>query len=368
MTRKRTIIAAAVLCMILIVFYVFKVNYNTRGYINSVINKVQGKTLNAEFKTKIKSGNLSTDYKIDQVLADIDKLQLNTLNVPVVINIKDRTSSNMTVDKESEKKAKELIGKLKGKKINIILEPYPWIENGAIGETKWNPENKDEFFNNWENNVLKVVIDDVAIPCHVDALNMGTSFVYMESYEQQMCHMADFVRQYYKGLVTYRTNFWVTADWKPELKAEYEKKLNNKVFSKLDFISIAAYFELTANATNTVDNLMNAIQSTQIYDRKQNVKQETKNFHDKWNKPVFFGELGFPKTTKASVAPYDPYLSDTFNNQEQANCLEAYRMIFEYEDWHLGFSLFAIGETSAEKRYYPSAESAGIIKKWYSAN
>lgn len=35
------------------------------------------------------------------------------------------------------------------------------------------------------------------------------------------------------------------------------------------------------------------------------------------------------------------------------------------EPWNLGLSIFAIGETSVEKRYYPSEESSKIIKKWY---
>jgi len=330
-----------------------------------MINKIEGKTLNAKFQTKIKSGNLSTDYNINQVLNDVDKFQLNTLNVPIVINITNRTSSNMTVDKESEKRSIELIKKLRGKKINIILEPYPWIENGSIGETKWNPDNINDFFYNWEHNVLKVVIDDVAVPYHVDALNIGTSFVNMESEEKDMCDMVDYVRMYYKGLVTYRTNFWVTAEWEPELTTQYEKKLNNRVFSKLDFISIAAYFELTNNDTNTVDNLVASLQSTQIYNRKQDVKKEIKNFYDKWKKPIFFGELGFPKTNKASVEPYNPYFSDIINNQEQANCFEAYKRVFENEPWNLGFSIFAIGEDSVGKKYYPSKESTEIIKKWY---
>lgn len=365
MTKKRIIIIIIILSIFSLSFYIYKINSDSRGFINVMINKIEGKTLNAKFQTKIKSGNLSTDYNINQVLSDVDKFQLNTLNVPIVINISNITSSNMTVDNESEKRSIELIKKLKGKKINIILEPYPWIENGSIGETNWKPNNINDFFYNWTHNVLKVLIDDVAVPYHVDALNIGTSFVNMESEEKYMCDMVDYVKKYYKGLVTYRTNFWVTAEWKPELTIEYEKKLNNRLFSKLDFISIAAYFELTNNDTNTVGNLIDALQSTQINNRKQNVKQEIKKFYDKWNKPIFFGELGFPKTNKASVEPYNPYFSDIINNQEQANCFEAYRVLFENEHWHLGFSIFAIGENSVEKRYYPSDESTEIIKKWY---
>ena len=362
---KRIIKIITILCTFSLVFYFCKINYNSRGLINSMINKIEGKTLNSKFQTKIKSGNLSTDYNINQVLNDVDKFELNTLNVPIVINITNRTSNNMTVDTESKKQSIKLIKKLIGKKVNIILEPYPWIENGSIGETEWNPNNINDFFYNWTHNVLKVLVDEVAIPYHVDALNIGTSFVNMELKENYMCNMVDYVRKYYKGLVTYRTNFWVTAVWKPELTIEYEKKINNRVFSKLDFISIASYFELTNNDTNTVDNLIDSLQSTQIYNRKQNVRQEIKKFHDRWNKPVFFGELGFPKTNKASVEPYNSYFSDIINNQEQANCFEAYRRVFENEPWNLGFSIFAIGENSVEKRYYPSKESTEVIKKWY---
>jgi hypothetical protein len=366
MTKKKTIIIILV-CLCLGLFYAYNFNVNSRGYINDIINNIEGKTLNSKFETKIKSGNLSTDYNIDQVLKDIDKLQLNTLNVPIVINVSSRTSSNMSIEGWSEKRAIELIKKLRFKKINIILEPYPWIENGSVGETEWKPDNIEEFFYNWENDVLGKLIKDVAVPYHVDALNAGTSFVYMEQYEDNMCHMIDYVRERYKGLVTYRTNFWVTAaDFAPEYTEKYKAKLNNQVFSKVDFISIAAYFELTENETNTVENLTKALENTTKFNRKQNIKQEIKNFNEKWNKPIFFGELGFPKTNKATEEPHNPLISNIMNNKEQANCFEAYKNVFRNESWNLGFSVFAIGETSDDKRYYPSDESAEIIKNWYS--
>ncbi len=366
MTKKRVIIIIVLISILACAYYIYNINVNTRGYINEVINKMEGKTLNSKFETKIKSGNLSTDYNIDQVLKDIDKLQLNTLNVPVVINIDSRTSSNMSIEGWSEKRAIELIKKLRFKKINIILEPYPWIENGSIGETDWKPDNVNEFFYNWKNQVLANLIKDIAVPYHVDALNAGTSFVYMESDEDKMCDMIDFVRERYKGLVTYRTNFWVTAaDFAPEYAERYKAKLNNKVFSKVDFISIAAYFELTENDTNSVEDLTHALQSITKYNRKQNVKQEIENFYDKWNKPIFFGELGFPRTNKASVEPHNPLVSDIINSTEQANCFEAYRNVFENEPWNLGFSVFAIGEISGDKMYYPGEQSSKIIRTWY---
>lgn len=364
---KKKIASIFVLIVIVIGFYIIKNNYEARGFVNKNINKLQGKTLNEKFETKIKSGNLSTDYNIDQVLQDVDKFKLNTLNIPIVINIDNLSSSHMTVDKGSVERAKDLIKKLRGKKINIILEPYPWIDNGSKYETAWKPDNIDAFFWNWKTKVLKVLIDEVAIPYHVDALNIGSSFVHMEYAEGYWCDTIDYVRQYYKGLVTYRTGWWYTAQWEPETITSYEGKLNNKLFSKLDFISIAAYFELTDKETNTVEALESSIEGSEIYNRKQNIKKEIKNFHDKWNKPIFFGELGFPKTNSASVHPWNPYQNDIVNNLEQANCFEAYRRNFEKEQWFLGFSIFAIGENSVDKRYYPSEESTVVIKNWYKA-
>lgn len=362
---KKKIALFFILVIIIALGYFIKTNPEARGFINKKINKLQGKTLDEKFEVKIKSGNLSTDYNIEQVLRDIDKFKLNTLNIPIVINIDNLSSSDMTVDEGSIKRAKSLMKKLRGKHINIILEPYPWIDNGSKYETDWKPDNIDAFFWNWKTKVLRVLIDEVAVPYHVDALNIGSSFVHMEYAEGYWCDTIDYVRQYYKGLVTYRTGWWYTAHWKPETIVDYEKKLNNKLFSKLDFISIAAYFELTDRDTNTIEALASSIGSSEIYDRKQNIKQEIKNFHDKWGKPIFFGELGFPKTNSASVHPWNPYQNDVVNNIEQANCFEAYRRNFEKEQWFLGFSIFAIGETSSDKRYYPSEESTAVIRNWY---
>lgn len=313
--------------------------------------------------TKIKSGNLATDYNIEQVLKDVDKFQLNTLNIPVVIRIDNLTSSNMTVDKDSEERAISLIKQLKGRNISVILEPYPWIDNGSKTETKWNPDNINTFFWNWKTVVLKELIDNIAAPYNVEALNIGSSFTNMEYAEGYWCDTIDYVRKYYNGLVTYRTGWWYSNE-------DYQSKLNNKMFSKLDFISIAAYFELTDKSSNkdtyTVEELAKAIESTESYNRKQNIKQQIEKLHDTWNKPIFFGELGFPRINKASAEPWNPYQDDIVNDVEQANCFEAYRREFENESWLLGFSVFSIGENSADKRYYPSEQSTSIIRKWYS--
>lgn len=370
--RVRTI-AGLIIVFIAVGYYFYNINYNSRGIINKVLNKIEGKTLNSDFNSKIKSANLSTDYNVEQAISDIETLDLNTINLPVVINIDDITSSNVSIDQNSLERAKILLKKLKGKKINVILEPYPWIANGSKYETDFDPIDKSEFLSNWRDNVIKPLIDEVAIPYRVDALNIATGFTHLENMEDEFCEIIDFSRKYYKGLITYRTSFWTTADWKDEatkkqvdeLNEKYNKKLNNKIFSKVDFISIASYFELTDNDTNTVDNLVSALSSSQRHNRGQNIKEQVENFHNKWDKPIFFGELGFPRTIKASVEPWNPYLSKEINTQEQANCFEAYRRVYESEPWFLGFSIFAVGNKDEDKMYYPSNETVEVINNWF---
>lgn len=370
---KFRIIAGVIIILIAVSYYFLRINYTGRGVVNKTLNKIEGKTLNSEFSEKIKSANLSTDYTVDQAINDIETLGLNTINLPVVININDLNSSNVSIDENSLERAKILLRNLKWKKINVILEPYPWIANGSMYETDFNPENKAEFFLNWKSNVIKPLIDEVAIPYRVDVLNIATGFTHLEDMEEEFCDMIDFSRKYYKGLITYRTSFWTTANWNDEatkkqveeLNEKYNKKLNNKIFSKVDFISIASYFELTDNDTNTVDNLVSSLNSSQRYNRKQEIKKQVENFYNKWNKPIFFGELGFPRTAKASVEPWNPYLSKEMNTQEQANCFEAYRVVYEKEPWFLGFSIFAVGNKEKDKMYYPSSDTVEVIKKWF---
>ncbi len=319
---------------------------------------------------KIKSGNLSVDYIIEQAMNDIERLGLNTLNVPVQIDIPSLTASTMSINLESKKKAVQLIEKLRYKGINVILEPYPYVQNGEKSETELKPTDLNEWFWNWKQ-VLNQLIRDIAKPNKVYALCIGSNFDQFEKQYGYWTDVADFVRVDYQGKVTYRTNWWYTAEWNTQSDLQYDTyipKLNNPVFEKLDFISVAAYFELTDKDTNSVDNLVSSIYGTQIFKRNQNIQDELKNLSSKWNKPLFFGELGFPKRNRASVHPWNPSPSNIVNDQEQANCFQAYKEVFEKETWNLGFSVFAIGKYDVYKNYYPSEQSIEVIRHWYKQN
>lgn len=314
---------------------------------------------------KIKSGDLAPDYKEELVLEDIKSMNLNTINVPILIDVKNLSSNEMQINEDSEKKAIKLIKKLKKMGINVIVEAYPYIKNGEEYETKWKPTNIDKWFWNWKTNVIKRIVDEVAIPYKVYCLNVASNFVNMEYATGYWIDIINYVRKNFKGLVTYKTNFWYTADWDEQKKQEYLKKLNNPLFGKVDFISFAAYFELDDKDMLSEEELTKDIYSSDIHKRRQNIYKEIRNFHQKWNKPIFFGELGFPRKNKAAAAPWNPIVTNIPNQTEQAKCFKAYENVFEKQPWFLGFSVFAIGENGKDKQYYPSKETKIIIKNWF---
>jgi len=348
-----TLVVTVLILSVLGLSIIYRTNPN---FFKSKKNIMQG---------KIKSGNLSTDYTIPLALSDIKKLGLNTVNVPVVINIKSLDSDDMEVSKESKQKAIQLIKILNKEKINVVLEPYPWIANGSLYETDWKPANINTFFWNWKTKVLNQLINEIAMPYKVDALIISSNMGNLEFAEGYWTDTIDYVRKSYKGLVTYKTNWWFTSSSDEESMEIYNKKLNNKLFSKLDFISVGAYFEISNKQTNSVEKLVKALTKTQVENRNQNIKEELKDFNIKWGKPLYFAELGFPGRNLAAMHPWNPNPSDVVNPLEQANCFEAYRRVFEKEEWLLGFSVFAIGEHGKDKNYLPGEESIKVINEWY---
>ena len=339
-----------IITILLIILGIFFVNKNT--------------TKDNHIKGKIKSVNLSTDYDIEQTLKDVDDLKVNTVNVPIVINIPNLSSNSMSIDDNSKKKAIKLIKILNSKNINVILEAYPWIDNGSKYETDYNPKNKNKFFEDWKN-ILDTLIKEVANKYNVDIMIVASNFSKLETYENDWCDIVKFVKERFKGEVTYKTTWWYTATWDKKSKDNYYKKLNNKVFSQVDFISIAAYFELSDKKENTVQELVNSLNSTTIYNRHQNVLEEINNFYKKYNKEIYFAELGFPRKDNAATQPWNSEVSNIENDKEQARCFKAYKTVFEDKKYIKGFSVFAVGEKGKDKNFYPSNESKEVISSWY---
>lgn len=223
--KRRAVIVLGV-CVLLagLVFFVKAVLVD-RVYVSRQYEKNKIITPDGE---KIKSGNLSVDYHIDQVFLDIERLGLNTVNVPVQIDIPSLESNNMVVNLESRDKAIKLIKSLRLQGIKVILEPYPYIQNGELYETKLKPENVSVWFENWKQVVIGPLARDIAEPYQVYALCIASNYEQIEDEQAEWCGVADYARTVYRGRITYKTNWWYTAAWEENevWKETYINKLN----------------------------------------------------------------------------------------------------------------------------------------------
>ncbi|QJC51971.1 hydrolase [Paenibacillus albicereus] len=312
----------------------------------------------------IRSGNLSTDYGIEQALDDARRLELNAVNVPVVVNVADPRASRFELDEASLDKARRIIPLLHGQGIRVLLEPYPWIADGSVAETAWDPSDPSAFFRRWQKDVLEPLVREVADPLDVEAVVAASNLVHLEPWSGEWVRLLKDLKTKYGGLVTYKTNAWHTAEWDEASRAAFRAKLDNPLWAEVDFISVAAYFELTDKPSPSAAELADAIRQTERHGRGQNVPAELEQLSRRWNKPYFFGELGFPAWEGAAAEPWNPAPSDKQDGQLQARLFAAYRDAFRGQASFLGYSVFAIGETGPDKRYYPSEESVAVIRSW----
>lgn len=318
-------------------------------------------------KDVYRSGSLyAWDTKdIDKIMGEIREMRLNTINVPVAIYINALDSNSMNLSQESMEDAIKLIKELHKEGVSVILEPYPIMNDSELNETSWNPSDINSFFWNWKTTVIQPLLEKVAIPQNVFAFNISSNLVNMEYASGYWMDTVDFVKDSgYKGQVTYRTNWWYTADWAEETKQDYLRRLNNPLFGKLDFISISAYFELNEKKEPTIKELEKNLKSTNVYGRGQNVFEEVKKFHEVWGKPIFFGELGSSRKEYAASQPWSDLYDKKDNPIEQSNLFEAYRRVFQDEEWVMGMSVFHIGFESSFTPYYPTKETKRVIANW----
>ncbi|MED1018622.1 glycoside hydrolase family 113 [Bacillus atrophaeus] len=282
------------------------------------------------------------------------------MTIPLQIAAKGISDSSPTITDYSYNEAWEAIPKAKKDGYNVILEPYPFIANGTIAETDWNPSDINQWFIVWGNH-----LKELAAKCeqnNVDGIYIASNLVHLEDYTDKWKTLIADVRKVYNGKILYRTNYWATADWAPETIVAYNKKLNNPIFGIVDIIAIGAYFELTDNRNPTVDQLIDAIYSVPLYGRGQNIFKEIKAFNDKWNKPILFGELGIPPYSNSPEQPHNAFGElGEYNESIQANWFEAWIRVFQAQDWWQGYSVYAISD---EKSVYNiiGKEAESIIR------
>lgn len=328
---------------------------------NSKINTTE---MNGELKDNsfIKSANVSM-FGADEktVIENVDYMGLNTVTVPVKVVIDNVSSNNATI--QDLDWSINLANTLKERGINVIIEPYPYINQGTEVETNLLPTDPNLFFENWGKVVTELA--KLSEENGYYGLYVGSSFAKLEELENSETLFGKLIentRKDFTGKIIYRTNWWYDADWEGLPETRLSKKINTQFYKQVDILAIAAYFEISETDIMDVDSLSKAFTQTTIHNRNQNVIKDIEDLQKAINKPIMFGELGISNKVGSMGKPYDYNVNQTDNMNEniQAIWLESWITTMSKYEWFKGYSIFSIGEKTSN--FYPNESAQTVIK------
>ncbi|QBJ03609.1 tail protein [Lactobacillus phage 3-521] len=352
---------------------------------NQISTKVEQNQYDLDMTTKntgvvdtnrIKGGNLSDKVQgsTSNIIDSINTLKLNSITLPIYITATDTSDSSPVV---SDTDLTGLETSIKAVQANdnttkILLEPYPLINKGTSSSSGWEPSSVDTWFTSWTSVMSKIA--QLAAKYQVYGLYVGSKLDSLESYSSKWDTLITSIRSILSSLdtstsknttrVLYETTHWVTSKDASDTQTAYQNKLNNPLFGYVDIIAIAAYFEVTDKVNPSVQDIKDGIYSVPIHDRGQNIYQEIKNFYDKWNKPILFGELGIPPYDQSASAPYQASIQPGWRPSDtiQHNWFAAWYEVFAPETWLLGFSIFNVGDSNSTY-YVQSGDIASFLSQ-----
>lgn len=110
---------------------------------------------------------------------------------------------------------------------------------------------------------------------------------------------------------------------------DFEKELANKDhwFYELDALSLSDYIRAASHGGCSVEELMQGMEAE---------RDRLRRIAELYQKPIFFGEIGCTSTYGAAMRPSAFSPTTPYDEQEQANFLEAVIRVFSQEPWWKG--------------------------------
>lgn len=293
-------------------------------------------------------------------LADVKAMNLNTVSIPIRVNIPSLNSNEATIDQTSADNAIAISKAMIKNGIKVIIEPYPFIDNGNGVETALQPTNKETFMSNWSAAVMGIATQVKDLD--VKGLYIGSNFTNLEDQSNAFDTLISNLRPIFKGKLIYRTNWWYNATWDEATTKAFEEKKKTPFFKNVDMLSIAAYFEISDPDTMNVDELKALLYKTNVYNREQNVIGQIEDLHNETGKPIMFGEMGITNYVGAMAKPYAFQFGEGAqkNDKIQSVWYQAWIETMNQYDWFKGYSIFAIGDKASE--FYPNADAQQTLK------
>ena len=255
------------------------------------------------------------DYGKQEVIDTLDTLHgLGVESVSVLTTYYQDTTFSPTQINESSYKTptdegiERVIKKAQSLGMRTVLKPHVDPYNGTWrgyitfgDELDW-----AEWFNSYNDFIMHYA--ELAEDNNVDMLIIGTE---LEGtvHRPEWNDIIENIRSVFSGEITYAANhdgYQFVPFW-----------------DKLDYIGIDAYFSLTASFDPTLSELV------QAWDP---IVQELRDFSESYNKKIVITEVGYQSYDGTNMTPWWS-LTSTVDEQEQADCYEAFLSAFHNQDF-----------------------------------
>ena len=267
----------------------------------------------------------------------------NTITLPIKVAMASTTATTVSLDTDDDsyKIAKLIYTNLKDTH-RIILEPYPYINSGASPKDAVDPSAPATWIANWKDALVQIV-EDMPMSWGV---YVGTNFENLEAETDDWLALMNHMRAVFRGRIMYKTKWWITDISTPSTYTDYEDdKLNLGLWAGVDIIAISAFFEVSNLSAPDREDIVNALNSTTVDARGQDVAQEIANFWTTWEKPVLLGDLTAPNLEYGASEPWNDSVSGTPSTNVQRYLIEGYNEALSSTDGVIGFSVPYVGST-----------------------
>lgn len=245
-------------------------------------------------------------------------------------------SSEVSPYQHQEKILTELIQEIhtKGKKVSLMPHIYTTTN---LYVANINPQDKEKWFASYTKSLL--IFAQLAEKEKVELFSIGNELTNIMK-EESWSNVIDSVREVYKGKLTIKLNCWYK-------KWQFENILNWQWLNKLDYIGIAAYFDLTATNDPSLEDLKQAW----LYSRQKiTIVADLEKIAETFNKPILFSEIGYRNIDGTNIEPWNSEalppqsIKELRTGKEDTGealmCIEVLFETFRKFDWFKGTMWF----------------------------
>lgn len=245
-------------------------------------------------------------------------------------------SNKVIIDETQDEVLEVMIEKIhqSGRKVSLI--PHFILNKDLIWGALIEPTNEKEWFLSYKEGILHYAV--LAEEKNVELFSIANEMVSLWNRNEEWEKVIKAVREVYKGKVTAKMNCW----WQ---EGYFQAVLKMNWMSKLDYIGIAPYFDLTNKKNPSLEEIKNSWTKNR---HGLNVVQELEDISKNFQKKIVFLEIGFRSVDGANIEPWNSESIVPRGNsvkvkpdqEEQALATQALFDVFFDKDWFEGVFWF----------------------------